>query len=282
MQTRFSQYLSPVLLLLLFSCSNTKQNAVHPDKDTLNPAITDKAADSVRVRYNHLISNVPIPFDILQKLSNSYVLFKPELLNPLTSLSGYNQSDSKSLNLGVYGADLTYMISLGAFKDFASHIRTIKRLADELGVPTAFDEQTMARYNLNETNRDTLQNVMYHSYHEIDHTLKSNDRMGMAALVVCGGWVESLYLTTQTIGNNDPNGSYTELYDLVTEQRKHLANLIGLMSDFKSAPFEEIRRSLQKIEKMYPAATGQEVTKEELQHIASEAAILRSQIIHGS
>jgi hypothetical protein len=283
MRFRIQRYLLPVLLVFILSCTNNKQNGTHPDKDTLAPVVSDKISDSLHLKYSHLISNVPIPFDILQKLSNSYVIYKPELLNPITALAGNNQSDSKSLNLGVYGADLTYIISVGEFKEFASHIHAIKRLADELGVSTAFNESTMARYNLNETNRDTLQNVMYHSYHEIDRTLKANDRFGMAALVVCGGWIESLYLTTKTIGNNENSGSYTELYNLVFEQRKHLPNLISLMNDFKIPPFGKITASLEKVRKLYTSSTDDNhLSMEEVKAISEEVAKLRMEITHGS
>jgi len=283
MRSRIQQHILPAFLVLLLSCTNSKQNGTRSDKDTLTPALSDKTADSLRLKYSHLISNVPIPFDVLQKLSNSYVVYKPELMNPISALSGYNQSDSKSLNLGVYGADLTYIISIGEFKEFASHIHTIKRLADELGIPTAFDEGTMVRYNLNETNRDTLQNVMYHSYHEIDRTLKANDRFGMAALVVCGGWIESLYLTTQTIGNNDNSGSYSELYNLVFEQRKHLPNLINLLNDFKIPPFGKIITSLEKVRKLYASSTdNNHLSLEEVKAISEEVAKLRMEITHGS
>jgi hypothetical protein len=280
---KLKNYIFFSLAVVLVSCGTNRQTPGQQEKDTLSPATSDKGADSARMKYNHLISNVPIPFDILKKLSNSYVVFKPELLNPISSLSGYNQTDSKSLNLGVYGADLTYIISVGEFKEFAPHIHGIKRLADELGIPTAFDDDMMKRYNINETNKDTLQNVMYHSYHEIDKTLKSNDRIGMAALVVCGGWIESLYLTLNTIGNNENSGSYAELYTLVSDQKKHLSNLTNLLSDFKSEPFLSIVTDLKEIEKLYAKAKSENhLTLEEIQGIAVSITRLRTKITHGS
>jgi uncharacterized protein YfkK (UPF0435 family) len=283
MHSRFQRYWFLSLIVFLLSCGNSRTTAVVSEKDTLSVPLNDGTADSTHLKYNHLIGNVPIPFDILRRLSSSYVVYKAELLNPVGSVAGYNQTDSKSLNLGVYGADLTYIISVGEFKEFASHIHTIKRLADELGIPTAFDDNMMSRYNLNETNKDTLQNVMFHSYTEIDKTLKSNDRLGMAALVVCGGWIESVYLTTQTIGNNDNSGSYSELYRLLFEQKKHLENLTSLLNDFKTEPFESIRSDLEKLEKLYlTVADGNHMSREEVKKIAEKIARLRLKITHGS
>jgi hypothetical protein len=271
-------------LLFVLGCGNNKPSPVTNERDSMSlPSPTGKMQDSSHAKYNHLISNIPIPFDILRRLSTSYVLYKAELLHPVTALAAVNQTDSKSLCLGVYGADLTYIISLGEFKEFPGHIKIIKRLADDLGVPTAFDDNMMTRYNINETNKDTLQNVMYHSYTEIDKTLKSNDRLGMAALVVCGGWIESLYLTTQTIGINEDNGSYTELYTLVSDQKKHLENLISLLNDFKTAPFSDILIALQKIDHLYKtAADKNHLNWTEVQKISAEVKELRTKITQRS
>jgi hypothetical protein len=271
-----------LLLLLLTACDNKQGTLQQTEKDSISHT-SIQPVDTVKQRYNLLISNIPIPFEILQRLSNSYVAYKPAFMNPVNGMSRYNQSNSKSLNLGVYGADLTYVISMGEFKEFASYIRTIKKLADELGVPTAFDEKTMDRYDQNKNNKDTIENIMYHSYNEIDRSLKSEDRIGMAALVVSGGWIESLYLTTETIGTNDNNGSYTELYNLLQEQKKHLTNLINLLSDFKTEPFQSMVADLIKIRKLYTAAAdANHLSQEEVRSISEEVLRLRTKITNGS
>ncbi|HXC07187.1 MAG TPA: hypothetical protein VNZ86_20645 [Bacteroidia bacterium] len=271
-----------LFLLCLFSC-NTKQGPVQQaDRDSLQHNQTP-ALDSTRIKYNHLIGNIPIPFEILQKLSSSAVAYKPDLLNPASNVHKYNQSNSKSMNLGVYGADLTYVISMGQFKEFASYIRTVKKLADELGIPTAFDDKTMSRFEQNKGNKDTLQNVMYGSYSEIDRSLKSDDRIGMAALVICGGWVESMYLTTRTIGTNENNGSYTELYNLMFEQKRHIRNLINLLNDFKTEPFGEIARDLEEINQLYTLALNDNhLSQDEVKGISEVVVRLRTRITNGS
>ncbi|MFI5150112.1 MAG: hypothetical protein ACHQRM_10295 [Bacteroidia bacterium] len=275
-------YLFVVVLLLLYSCNNKPGSSQAADRDTVSRNVPSPP-DSTRMKYNHLIGNIPIPFEILQKLSTSYVAYKPGLLNPVNAQHKYNQSHSKSLNLGVYGADLTYIISMGEFKEFASYIRTVKKLADELGIPTAFDDKTMSRFEQNKGNKDTIQNVMYGSYSEIDRSLKSNDRISMAALVVCGGWVESLYLTTRTIGDNENNGSYTELYNLLFEQRRHIKNLINLLNDFKSEPFQSIIKDLNEINSLYTAGyDDNHLSQKEVKGIAEVVERLRTRITNGS
>jgi hypothetical protein len=268
------------LVILLAACDSHSGQPNQTDRDTLPSGGTKIPVDTIHLKYNQLINTIPVPFEILNKLSSTYLVYKPGLINPLASLNGYNQRESKSLNLGVYGADLTYMLSLGEFKGFAPHVKAIKRLADELNIPLAFDDEMMSRYSANPPNRDTLQNALYTSYHEIDRTLKANDRVGMAALVVCGGWVESLYLTTQTIGENENTGKFSELYKLVLLQKKHLGNLISLLNDFQTDPFKKIVFSLHKIDKLYEAhPENKSMNNTEVKNITAELAGLRTLII---
>jgi hypothetical protein len=276
---------SPSLALILFltACGGKQNPSVHADKDTVVQSKDNSGGDTTHVKYNHLISNIPIPFDILNKLSNSYITYKAEFLNPVESAVRYNQISSRSLNLGIYGADLTYIISLGEFKEFAPHIRIIKKMADDLGIPNAFNDDMMARYNNNTENKDTLQKIIFHSYKEIDKTLKSNDRLGMAALVVGGGWIESLFLTTQTIGDHPNDGSYSTLYSLVKDQKVHLNNLIDLMDDFKLDPFDGIVTELKGVQKIYAeAGEGKSLSQVTVKSIAEHIAKLRNRIIVGN
>jgi hypothetical protein len=280
MPYRLQKFVLFSFLTLLAACNSHQTQEQQGDKETVSQNVTAGPADTTHLKYNHLISNIPVPFEILNKLAGLHLAYTPGLINPLNAMSTYNKRESKSLNLGVYGADLTYIISLGEFKEFAQHIKTIKHLADELDIPLAFDDEMMSRYNSNPPNADTLQNALFNSYHEIDRSLKANDRIGMAALVVCGGWVESLYLTTRTIGDNDNSGKYMELYQLVLAQKKHLQNLISLLGDFKTEPFLHVVAGLKKTETLYAAAVeSNSLKKEELKKISEELAKLRAFII---
>ncbi|HEV7231870.1 MAG TPA: hypothetical protein VGO45_11105 [Bacteroidia bacterium] len=275
MQVRF-------LLLLLSICLLTACGGNHPaqipsgEKDSLMPALTAKNQDTLREQYRHLIWSVPLSFDLLQKLSLAGTSYKAELLNPVSSVSRYNQTNTEALNLGVYGADMTYLISLGEFREFASHVRVIKQLTDALGVSSALDDDVLARFSDRNTNKDTLQNGISKSYRKIDKTLESNDRLEVAALVVCGGWIEGLYLSSSSV----VSGGSVALRQLLSEQKKHLPRLIRLMSYFKSEPFSGIEKDLQSIQKAFESAKDPEHPDlSELKNISSQIEQLRARII---
>jgi hypothetical protein len=281
-----SQVLVPALfctLLILNSCEGNRNPGAHlPEKDSLN-IHSASSTDSTHQKYSHLISNVPIPFDILNKLNTTGVPFRAALLNSLSNASSYNVNDSKSLNLGVYGADAAYLISMNECTGLAGHVKILKKLADELGITKAFNEDMMGRYNQGNSNKDTLQNVIWSSYTEIDQSLKSNDRLGLASLVVCGGWVESLYLTIQSISSHENEGTYSPLYSLLFAQKEHLTKLIRLMRDFKGDPFQAIVLELKTIESDFGSVTeASKLTWGQASKIAQDITHLRSVIVKGS
>ncbi|HET6991339.1 MAG TPA: hypothetical protein VFJ43_08455, partial [Bacteroidia bacterium] len=95
------------------SCSNddNKSND-NSHVDSTHDTITGiDLNDSTKMRFKKLVSAMPVPFDMLKKFSGAHLPFRGELLNVPENAVSYNSAGIQSLNLGVYGADLAYMIS---------------------------------------------------------------------------------------------------------------------------------------------------------------------------
>ena len=70
------------------------------------------------------------------------------------------------------------------------------------------------------------------AYRSSDAYLKSNDRNDVSGLVLAGGWIESLYFTTD-IYKNKPK---EEVKERIAEQKLSLQSLIKLLTPFYSQP----------------------------------------------
>jgi len=72
--------------------------------------------------------------------------------------------------------------------------------------------------------------------------LKENDRQELGALILAGGFIESLYMVTQLTNEIQDN----ELYYRIGEQKKPLDNLIKILSPYydKSPQFTELTDKL--------------------------------------
>lgn len=263
------------LCLLVYSCGSG-DNGIKGDSISSK---VDTIKDSVHVKYAHLIRNIPVPFDILDKLREAKLPYKKELLNDLNKESQYAKSNAQALNLGIYGADLAYTGTLGELSDAPPHIRVVKKMADLIVVPTAFDEATIKKYQDSGVNRDSLRSMMYTSYSRIDQTLQDNDRVSLATLVVTGGWIECLYLTTQHINNQPKNDQNKLLYTILGDQRQHLSNLVRLLDDFKTDAFiSDLAYDLRDLEKAYP--TDNNFSADAIKTLTDKVTALRTKAVN--
>jgi len=269
--------------MTLASCTGSKESGETGTNDSTGAENIDHT--HAEEKYNYVISNIPIPFEILDRLFNSGVTFSKDLTNPVENSSKYLQNNSKALNLGIYGADLTYTICFEKFNELNPYLKNSKKLADDLGIPLAFNNETLAHYEEFRTNKDSLRNAVYESYNEVDRTLKSNERISLAALVVTGGWVEGLHIAAGTASDSTLKPeTRKELYTIIRKQSFHLDNIINLLNEFGSdAYFKQLITDLQDIQQTYSSIKKKsELNAADVALIKDKVNTLRAKIIAGS
>jgi hypothetical protein len=282
-QQRTSFALAIALCFVMWSCSTTpanKETAITPVSDT---TVVEKTENSADRPYEMVISDIPFPFEILDNLYQNRIPFNQKVLNNPANASKYSQYNMKALNLGIYGADLSYAVTYEQFQQIGAYIKTTKKLAEELNIPLAFDSGMMDRYNKSKNNKDSLTNIVYDSYTKVDKALKNDERIGMAALVVTGSWLEGLYLSTRTFMDAPKNEENHELYKTIANQKKSLGIVIKLLEEYKQDPyFASLIAELQTITSEYNTITKNQ-TMNERQLIAINAKVekLRNRITEG-
>jgi hypothetical protein len=176
--------------------------------------------------------------------------FDKGILNSVDNASKYVTIKSKALNLGVYGADLSYVSTFDQTQESMIYMNTCKKLADGLGLTGAIDEETIKRMEANLNNKDSLVKIISETYMATDSYLKENERGSESALVVAGGWVEGMYISIQVANVNKSN---TEIMKRIAEQKVILENLIGLLGNYADAEpaVEEIMNELKPLAAIY-------------------------------
>jgi hypothetical protein len=128
-----------------------------------------------------------------------------------------------------------------------------KHLAEELGVLGAFDEVIIERIEDNIEDRDSMMVIIAETFWTLDEYFKENDRESISALIVAGGWIEGLYLTTQLYNPETPED---ELITRIAEQKftlGDLANLLGSYPDDQS--LAEVLQDVQSLQAIYEGIT---------------------------
>ncbi len=278
-------FIALISFTLFSSCGNGTNDQQTTGTDTT--AGTSSANDTRSVddithfKYDKLISNVPIPFDILRAHTEVPLTYNAAAQNPTSNLPFYSSNSSKALNLGIYGGDLAYSITYEKFGDMGNYLKCAKKLADDLGIPLAFDQRALSTYKKFGTNKDSLEKIVFNSYSEVDKTLKSNERIGLASLVVTGGWLEGLYTTLTTLGSAPRTDKTQGMYKKIWEQKNHLDMLIGLLEQFKDDQvFASLVQDLSGIKSVYDGlSVKSDINETEVAALAQKVGEARSKIV---
>ncbi len=274
----------PAALFMSACGSGTDKNNSNGNDTLAVKNDTGKVNELTEFKYDMVISNIPIPFDILSSLTKSGVNYNKSILNAPANVNKYSQSDLKAVNLGIYGGDLAYVISFEQYSEVSQYLNSTKKLADALGIPIAFDQRALTNYNKYKDNKDSLSKIIFNSYNEVDKTLKSNERIGLASLVVTGGWIEGLYTTTKTLGSAERNEKTNALYKKIFEQRTHLVKLTGLLQEFSSNDtfFAFLIADLNSLKTIYDGlGTKTDLSPEDVATIAKKVDEIRTRLANG-
>jgi hypothetical protein len=232
--------------LILSACGGEAPPA--EDIDVSGTADSAMQADrSTRTR--NIFYNIPSPMETAALLQKAGAVYNGGLLNDVKKVDTYTAANKQALNLGVYGADLSYASVFNHTQESMFYTSCTKKLAERLGVLTAFNDSTLELMEKNRGDRDALLDVISETYWNVDAYLKENGRENISALMVAGGWVEGLYIATQVSAKNDSK----ELRQRIAEQKLSLGDLIALMDSYEveDPALDAVRKDLAAIQDLY-------------------------------
>ena len=196
-------------------------------------AVQDSLANANRIMtVGGGMFSIPSPIQTAMLIEKSGAQYDKKFLNDAKKASTYATNFQKALNLGVYGADVGYVTMYDQSQDALKYLGVINKLSDELGVTSAFDENTIKRFEANFGQRDSMLNLVSMSYRSADAFLKDNDRLNVGALIIAGGWLETVYFTTQLAVKSGNK----EIINRVGEQKYTLNNIVKMLTPYYDQP----------------------------------------------
>jgi len=212
------------VLIFIIACKPDKEN----DTEQSNVSREEIDTSAVLLKYNETLFTVPSPYQATFQLEKNDVAFNKSLLNSVNNYKKYNTNFKQALNIGVYGTDLGYLNAYGQSTDCISYFTAIKKLSEDLGIKGAINTKKLKRIEKNIQNQDSLLYYMSSTYRLIDAYLKKNDRKEIGALIIAGGWIESVYMLSNAVLETDNR----KLKNRLGEQKHPLNNLIELLSSY--------------------------------------------------
>ncbi len=284
----------PVLLVFaIIGCENADEEILSSAEEIETQKEEDNEEIDRTERIENIVYNIPSPTEtvsILQRAGAKYVFDFP---NDPMKADDYESLSKKGLNMGVYGADLTYASVFNKSTETSFYLSCVSKLGRKLGVEQVFNEDVKNRIQDNIENRDSMQVIVNETFWELDSYLKEQGRDNISALVIVGGWIESLYLATQLVRMSPDN---EELKQRIAEQKYSLDNLIGLVRTYQNkAGLTEVMGYLEELKELFdqikevkepntePGMIGQkiklEMSDELLNEIIDKVEEIRTEIV---
>ncbi len=216
--------------LLLFGCGGGEEVATYEGK------IEDAVNDETDVKLDMVVYDIPTPVEVTKDIAASGASYNNSLLNNPSKAGSYATTYKKAVNLGIYIADLSYAAVNDQTQDATNYLSAANKLAESLGIDGAFNQEMVKAFQDNLGNKDTLTTLIDLAYKNADKYLRSNDRVSTAALVLAGGWVEGMYLSTKILGNEPKTADNRLIFERIGGQKLSLNNLVDLLENYKDKP----------------------------------------------
>lgn len=250
---------------LVLSCGNAGDDAEGGDGDS---TAVDTASVSQRLNTQIVFYNIPSPVETTELLREAGADYDAAMTNDPLNLKKYITEEARAINLGIYGADLSFAGVFENSQESMSFLKCVNTLAKDLGIAGAFDEKTADRLERNRDNRDSILEIVSKSFWEADSYLKENGRQSTSSLIVAGGWVEGMYIANQVYNKTKEQKVKNRI--ISDPQQNSLVSLISLLETAKmNTETQFILDGLKKIKAAYdkiPAGNPVTITVTDTAH----------------
>jgi hypothetical protein len=266
-----------ILLAVFFltsfaACKNRQSN----ERTTTAPETEEHFDNKTEVIKE--ISEYPLPtsFDVTRLLVEAGASYILNLCNPVDNVNRYISLKSKALNLGVYGADLSYAATYNQAQETMQYLDVSRELLTDLEIEAGFNEDMVLRIERNIEEVDSLINIISDSFFKTYEYLESNEQDDMSILVMAGSWIEALYITTQI---NLISKDNSEIINIIADQKASLEKLLEVMVPISVIDTgADIYEGLLRLQEIYEQG-GSQLSQEQLEELISSTEALRRMII---
>jgi hypothetical protein len=234
---RIGTGLIAVILLAAFIFSGCGSKGSKENKGTSSEQVPPK--DIARVQQdikqaNKIFEALPSPLESAMLIKSAGAPFDKRFLNPVENAKLYTTTRSLALNLGLYTCDLSFASLYDQTQLIIDYMNAAKKMADGLGILDAIDQKTIEHLEENINNKDAILEIISETFLNSNSYLADNDQSAVAAIVLVGGWIEGLYISTQLVDMKNFNGN--KLVNTIIDQKLSIQILLNLLNSNQGHP----------------------------------------------
>jgi hypothetical protein len=232
--------------ILMASCGESS------DQKTTQPPVKAQldSAEVARLKeLEKIFFSIPSPVEMSSLIKQNGYQFDQGKLVATANVDKYTGESRQAVMLGIYGADLSYTAIFDQKQLTTEYFAAAQKLARQMDADGTITPELLERLEKNQANRDSMLHIISEAYSDLNGYLKEKDRVEVSAMVVAGGWLEALYLSTQYSGDGN-----SAMRQRIAEQKYSLNNLMSYLEKFGDKPsLQELKTDLSRLQVVYAA-----------------------------
>jgi len=213
----------------------------------------------------NILQSIPSPLEVCFLIKEINKDYNRGYLNNSDFVKNYTMSHKQALNLGIYSTDLGYTNLYEQTQDVLNYIDAVQGLAKSLNISQYFDYDKIKKLAQSKNNLDELLQLTQSNFEQINEHLRKRDQTNLSALILTGGWIEGLYISTMVYEKTQN----PKLKEKIGEQQIALEQIRKVLTMYKDRPhFAPIIQDLDQLHYVYSkvkivTTAGKPILKEE-------------------
>ncbi len=187
-------FISILLVFSLWSCANDQKST----SSEINLEEVDTSTAIIIEELRHTKKNLDESVTFYSLLYSKGYNYKEDILLSPDYQTGTKQKEA--LAMGAYGADMSYASVFGQSQIANKYALRISELAKEMGMGAAFNPELMQQLASSDSSLNKT-NLISTAYLDAADQLHSEERGHYVALMIVGGWIEGLLISTSLVSD---------------------------------------------------------------------------------
>jgi len=203
------------------------------------------------------IIKIVSPVEISDMIRRQGIAYDNTILNKATNVPKYTTPYKQALNLGIFSTDLGYATINDKSSDALTYITQVKTIAKLLKVEQFINMSKIMQLAMNKSDMNKLLDETSSTFENISDHLEKQKKPERAALMLSGGWLETLYITCEVAKTK----LSPELSDRIIGQKIVLAQILDVLKPHtKDAEIKKLFGQLTELNKIFDAYKFEEAT----------------------
>lgn len=226
-----------IAALMLTTACNRNKTTSNFEENNSTISVDDATAKDELNKSKTILYTLPAPVEVASLIKESGAKYDEDLLNDINKVSTYTSNLKMALNLGIYSTDMSFANIFNQSQKTVDYITSLKQLTERLGIVQLIDEETINKFESQQSSKDEMLNIVSEVYMNANQYLNENNRKNVAVAVMVGGWTEGLYIALNIVNSGDKMNK--QLAERIIAQKLSLQTVMNILDSHNQNGYDD-------------------------------------------